>query len=231
MNQRSGRNGGRNEYHAPARTDYQQALGKITMPFFYGSSKCTTRAWVQKLDNYLSLRPMLEEDAIRFATLHLEEAAHEWWYHKLITLGHNLITTYDEFTNRLIERFDVKDPEVNFHELAPLKQHGTLETYVADFQRLSIMVPNISERRLVVLFMEGLMEPLRGWLKAFDPPTLQEVMKKARSMEFAAPKSRSAHKNVPSTSNESPQQLVHKKKKSATLMDEETQEVLRRKKL
>lgn len=60
------------------------------------------------------------------------------------------------------------------------------------------MVPNISERRLVVLFMEGLMEPLRGWLKAFDPPTLQEAMKKARSMEFVAPKGKSSQKEVAS---------------------------------
>ena len=68
---------------------------------------------------------MLEEDAIRFSTLHLEGTTHEWWYHGLVTLGHNLITTYEEFTNKLIERFDVKDPEVSFHELAQLKQHGS----------------------------------------------------------------------------------------------------------
>jgi hypothetical protein len=29
-----------------------------------------------------------------------------------------------------------------------------------------VMVSNISEGRLVMLFVEGLMEPLRGWVKA-----------------------------------------------------------------
>ena len=104
------------------------------MPYYDGSNKCIARSWVQKLDNYLSLRPMPEEDAIRFSTLHLEGAAHEWWYHRLFTLGHNLTTTYEEFTNRLIERFDVKDLEVSFGELAQLKQHGPLDAYVNDFQ-------------------------------------------------------------------------------------------------
>lgn len=52
------------------------------------------------------------------------------------------------------------------------------------------MVPSISERRLVILFMEGLLEPLRGWVKAFDPPTLLEAMKKVRNMELAAPRSK-----------------------------------------
>lgn len=69
-----------------------------------------------------------------------------------------------------------------------------LEGYIGDFQRLSVMVPNISERRLVVLFIEGLSEPLRGWIKAFDPSTLQEAMRKARSMELAAPQSKFSSK-------------------------------------
>ena len=91
------------------------------MPYYDGSNKCRARSWVQKLDNYLSLRPIPKEDVIRFSTQHIEGGSHEWWYHVLVTLGHNLITTYEEFTNRLIERFDVKDPEVTFHELAQLK--------------------------------------------------------------------------------------------------------------
>ena len=66
----------RNDHYAP-RNDYQQTLGKIFMPYYDGSNKCTDRSWVQKLDKYLSLRPMPKEDAIRFATLHLEGVSHE----------------------------------------------------------------------------------------------------------------------------------------------------------
>ncbi|KAH9322451.1 hypothetical protein KI387_017090, partial [Taxus chinensis] len=52
--------------------DLQQALGKLSLPTFDGSGKSTTRAWIQKLDTFLSLRPMMEEEAIKFATLHLK---------------------------------------------------------------------------------------------------------------------------------------------------------------
>lgn len=81
-----------------------------------------TRTWVQKLNNYFSLRSMPEEDAIKFATLHLDGVAHEWWYHGLVTLGHILVNTYAEFTNKMIKIFDTKFPEVKFRELAQLKQ-------------------------------------------------------------------------------------------------------------
>ncbi|KAH9311173.1 hypothetical protein KI387_026208, partial [Taxus chinensis] len=170
--------------------DLYQAVNKVSLPHFDGNDTSSARAWIQKLDNYLALRPMAEEEAIKFATLHLDGVAHEWWYHGLVTLGHRSITTYDEFTTRLIERFEKKDPEIHFRELAQLRQYGTVDAYIMEFQRLSVMVTGITERRLVILFSEGLTEPLKGWVKAFDPPTLQEAMKKARNMEWAAPKAK-----------------------------------------
>ena len=51
---------------------------------------------------------MTETKAINFATLHLEGEAHEWWYHGLVTLGHSHITSYREFIDRLMDRFDRK---------------------------------------------------------------------------------------------------------------------------
>ena len=58
--------------------DFIRKVGKLTIPSFDGSSKCTARAWVQKLDTYYKLNQMTESEAISFATLHLEAEAHEW---------------------------------------------------------------------------------------------------------------------------------------------------------
>jgi len=64
---------------------------------------------------------MMEAEAIMFATLHLEGEAHEWWYHGLITLGHSHVTSYLDFTQMLIDRFDRKDPELYIKELAQIR--------------------------------------------------------------------------------------------------------------
>ncbi|KAH9320737.1 hypothetical protein KI387_015376, partial [Taxus chinensis] len=69
--------------HATPHKEVQSTLGKLSFSTFDGSSKGTARAWIQKLNTYLSLKPMLEEEAIKFATLHLEGIAHEWWFHGL----------------------------------------------------------------------------------------------------------------------------------------------------
>lgn len=96
------------------RKGIQHHLGKITIPIFDGSGSSSARAWLQKLDTCFSLNPVYEGEVITFATLHLEGLAHEWWYHGMVTQGHNSIQTLEEFSQRLTERFDRKDPEIHF---------------------------------------------------------------------------------------------------------------------
>jgi hypothetical protein len=88
---------------------------------------------------------MIEVEAISFATLHLEGEAHEWWYHGLVTLGHNCITSYREFIERLMDRFDRRDTEIHFKDLAQLRQTGTAEAFISEFQRVAVAVIDIYE--------------------------------------------------------------------------------------
>jgi hypothetical protein len=125
---------------------------------------------------------MAETDAIKLATLHLEGEAEDWWYHGMSTLGHARIVTYAEFTGRLVHRFDRRDPELSLRDLAQLKQTGSTEAFISDFQRISVMVTDISEARLVMLFTEGLTEPLQGWVKAYKPTSLQDAVSRARDL-------------------------------------------------
>ena len=41
-----------------------------------------------------------------------------------------------------------------------------------------------------MLFIEGLAEPLRGWVKAYKPVTFQDAIGHARDLQDAVPKSR-----------------------------------------
>jgi hypothetical protein len=94
--------------------ELHRTIGKVTIPKFDGGSKCSARSWVQKLDTYFQLHQMTETNAIKLSTLHLDGKAREWWYHRLVTLGHVGVTSYLDFTQRLIERFDRKDLELHF---------------------------------------------------------------------------------------------------------------------
>ena len=104
-----------------------------------------------------------------------------------MTLGHNTITSYPDFTQRLIER---KDPEVHFRELAQLKQIGSADAFISDFHRITIMVTDISESRLITFFIEALTEPLQGWVKSYRPTTLAYSIRWTRDLQDVVPKNR-----------------------------------------
>jgi hypothetical protein len=83
--------------------DFMRKVGKLTIPSFDGLNKCTTREWVQKLEHVFQLNLMTEVEVIKFTTFHLYGEAHEWWYHGLVTMGHANITSYLDFTQKLME--------------------------------------------------------------------------------------------------------------------------------
>jgi hypothetical protein len=166
--------------------EFEQRAGKIEIPYFYGTTKMTAQAWVEKPDTYLQLNPMREMEAIKFATMYLDGKAHKWWYHGITTLGHNQIVSYTKFTQRLINRFDQGDPELHFRELTQLKQRGTTEAYIDEFHRFPVMLQDMSPTTLMMIFIEGLTEPLKGWVKPFKPTNLQEAIWKMRDLGPAA---------------------------------------------
>ena len=45
------------------------------------------------------------------------------------------ILSYDGFSNAFMERFERKDPELPFKELAQLKQVGTPKGYMLEFEK------------------------------------------------------------------------------------------------
>ena len=116
----------------------------------------------------------------------------------LSTLVHANVTTYLEFTRRLVERFDRRDPEAPFMGLAKLKQSGNRETYISKFLKISVMVPDLSAARRVYMFIDGLEEPLHGLVKSTKPTTLQYSIERARDLQDALPKSKKTFQHKPS---------------------------------
>jgi hypothetical protein len=87
----------------------------------------------------------------------------------MMMLGHSHITSYREFTERLMDRFDRRDPKIHLRDLAQLRQTGTAEAFITEFQQVAVVVTDISEPRLIMLFTEGLTKPLRRWVNVMIP--------------------------------------------------------------
>ena len=78
------------------------SIGKITLPYFYGTSKCIVNSLIQKFHTYFQLDPMTERDSIKMESLYLDGEANDWWFHgmknfQLVVSWHQVVT-YEEFT-------------------------------------------------------------------------------------------------------------------------------------
>ena len=51
--------------------ELKYTIGNVTIPSFDGSSQMFANAWLQKLSVYFQLNPMVEEDALKMAILHI----------------------------------------------------------------------------------------------------------------------------------------------------------------
>lgn len=172
----------------------QEFRSKITLPNFDGSKKLTARAWLQKLNTYPTLSPMMEEDALQFVIMHLEGIAHDWWHHGLITQGHQNITSYGEFSQKLIKRFDRKHPQENFKKLTQLRQQGIVEDYIKEFQRIFVQVTRVDDERFTYFFIEGLKDSLKGLVSALKPSSLDDAFEMALRLEVSNTNNKSWHK-------------------------------------
>ncbi|KAH9300755.1 hypothetical protein KI387_012338, partial [Taxus chinensis] len=76
-----------------------------------------------------------------------------------------------------------------------LRQTGHVDSYINEFQRIAVMVPEMPERRVVMLFIKGLQDRLRGFVKALKPGTLHEAIQTALDLDTTPP-FQSQKKNV-----------------------------------
>ena len=65
----------------PLNQELNYTMGKVTIHSFDGSSQISASAWLKKLSVYFQLNPMVEEDALKMAILHLKGEASDWWFH------------------------------------------------------------------------------------------------------------------------------------------------------
>ena len=95
-----------------------------------------------------------------------------------------------DFTQRLLDKFDSKYRELHIRQIAQIKQTDMVDSYMIEFHRLEVMVSDVSESWLIMLFVEGLSEPLHGWVKAFKPSLLHDVIHRVQNMEGATAKNK-----------------------------------------
>ncbi|XP_057444004.1 uncharacterized protein LOC130736175 [Lotus japonicus] len=151
---------------------------KLDIPIFQGDEDAYS--WIQKLERYFKLKGATEEEKIQAIMVALDGKALSWyqWWETC-----NTATTWDKFKEALLARFQIATASSPFAALLALKQDGTVEEFVEQFERFAGMLRGVDEEHYMDIFINGLKEEVSAEIKLYEPGTLAKMVKKALMVE------------------------------------------------
>jgi hypothetical protein len=129
---------------------------------------------VTQMEHYFSLYDITDELAkIRYGVLHLDQECWKWWrWRKNDRQGY---VAWTHFVADIYERFDI-DTNHLVH-LKKLKQSGTVEDFIASFERLDFHTEGMSDAFFRECFISGLNNEIRSHVCMAQPQSLVEATK------------------------------------------------------
>lgn len=92
---------------------------------------------------------------------------------------------WEEFTTALIRRFGGTGGGTVFEKLASLKQTGSVDEYVQEFELLVARATNTAEEQMLGYFLTGLSHEIQGQVHPHDLQDVVRAMEVARDVEEA----------------------------------------------
>jgi hypothetical protein len=106
-------------------------LPRVDMTKFDGLDPTS---WVAQMEHYFSLYEITDDLAkLRYGVLHLDQERWQWWQWR--KTSHQGYIAWTQFVTELYERFDMDTN--HFGCLKKLKKSGTVEDFIAAFERLA----------------------------------------------------------------------------------------------
>nr|TKR85210.1 hypothetical protein D5086_0000250100 [Populus alba] len=154
-------------------SNYKIHRPKHLFPVFEGED---VHRWLYKYNQYFDIEDIDESDELKLASYYVDIIALYWHQNFMINLNNHRVS-WGKYVEALCYRFGgQKDP---MEDLIDLKQVGTLETYIHDFDMLWNKA-GIGEKQALVIFLGGLKMEIKNIVKMFEPKDLRQAFNLAR---------------------------------------------------
>jgi hypothetical protein len=136
--------------------------------------------WVTQMEHYFFLYDITDDLAkLRYGVLHLDQERWQWWQWRKTSRQEYIAWT--QFVTELYERFDTDTNHLGC--LTKLKQSGTVEDFIAAFERLTFRTEGMTETFFRECFISGLKEEIRAHVLMARPSSWVEVTKRAKEAQ------------------------------------------------
>ncbi|KAG6422036.1 hypothetical protein SASPL_118597 [Salvia splendens] len=149
---------------------------KMDPPRFNGDG---VGLWIKKIQKFYNHTFTSLSDRLYLTEFLLDDAAEEWfeWWE-----SNNKDRGWDDFLLDIKRRFDPDLYEDYVGRLATLRQKGSLESYLAEFEPLLRKVTHVGDDTLTSLFVAGLSAPLKHELLIRRPASLSDAISLAQQL-------------------------------------------------
>jgi hypothetical protein len=132
------------------------------------------------MEHYFSLYNITDDLAkLRYGVLHLDQERWQWWqWRKTSRQGY---IAWTQFVTELYELFDTDTNHLG--RLTKLNQSGTVEDFIAAFERLAFQTEGMTDAFFRECFISGLKEEIRAHVLMAQPTTWVEATKKSKEAQ------------------------------------------------
>lgn len=150
------------------------------VPQFKGEVGFAIDTWIRRLVKQFEFYGVAvfpsEDSRIRYAVMHFEGGAMDWW-DKILQSDKDKIVTWELFVEALHSRFrPMQASHVARLRLATLKQTGSVSAYVNIFQRELTPISDMGTADQIFFFRQGLKSYIAQRVLEKMPKTLHEAM-------------------------------------------------------
>ncbi|KAJ1422761.1 Retrotransposon gag domain [Sesbania bispinosa] len=154
--------------------DYRMTGKKVELPLFDGVDPV---GWITRAETYFEVQNTSDEVKVKLAKLSMDGYTIHWFNLWKETEDH---LTWPKLKQALIEQYGGRCFDNPFEELSDLRQIGSIEEYIAEFELISSQVGRLPEEQYLGYFMGGLRPELRCRVRTFNPRTRTQMMRVAR---------------------------------------------------
>lgn len=157
--------------------EFRLSAKKVELSSFDGYDPV---AWVTRAETYFEVQRTSEEVKIQLAKLSVEGHTIHWfslWRESTKEL------TWKNLSEALVARFGAGRLDNTFEELKEIKQKGSVEDHIKEFELFSTQCGRLPERHFLGYFVGGLRREIKRRVRTLKPKDRYQAMQLARDIE------------------------------------------------
>ncbi|GAU42300.1 hypothetical protein TSUD_136860 [Trifolium subterraneum] len=163
-----------------ALTEFRHSVKRVELPPFDGEDPA---GWISRAEVYFRVQNTMPAVKVSLAQLCMEGSTIHF-FNSLLREKEDL--SWEELKEALLERYGGHGEGDVYEQLTELKQEGTVEDYITDFEYLIAQIPKLPEKQFQGYFLHGLKVEIRGKVRsliAMGEMSRSKLMQVTRAVE------------------------------------------------